>query len=357
MLNQLMQSCSNPVAFGVGGLLITLGAGLRPTGDIEIERLDAALDAIVPVTTKVERVAEGFKWPEGPIWVQSAYLLFAEIPSNSIRKWTPDGGVSVFMQPSGYAGQESFNGVEPGSNGMTLDTQGRLTIAGHAARNVYRLESPDPRGPRTVLGERYEGKRLNSPNDLVYRSDGSLYFTDPPYGLESQSDTDPKKELSFNGVFRIPNAISHPAGASPDDSKLQLIIEDLTRPNGIAFSPDEKYLYIAVSDRSRKVWMRYDVQADGTVANGSVLLDATSDTAEGSPDGIKVDRNGNLYGSGPGGLWIISAEGRHLGTVKIPEKVSNCNWGGADSRDLYITASSSVYRMRLPVAGVRPQPR
>jgi gluconolactonase len=354
MLNHLMQSCFDCVALGIGSLLVTVGAGLRRADDIEIERLDPALDAVVPSTTKVERVAEGFIWPEGPIWVHSGWLLFAEIPSNSILKWIPEAGVSVFMQPSGYSGQEPFNGKEPGSNGMTLDRQGRLTIAGHGARNIYRLDSLDPHGARTILAERYQGKRLSSPNDLVYRSDGSLYFTDPPYGLESQSDTDPKKELPFNGVFRIPRADSQAAGAPPDDSQLQLIIDDLTRPNGIAFSPDEKYLYIAVSDRSRKVWMRYDMQADGSVANGRVILDATSDTAEGSPDGIKVDQSGTLYGSGPGGLWIISPEGKHLGTVKTPEKVSNCHWGGADGKDLYITASSSVYRMRLPIAGVRP---
>jgi len=330
------------------------GSGFRHTGDIEIDRLDPSLDDIVPAAVKVERIAEGFKWPEGPIWVRSGYLLFAEIPSNSIRKWTPDGDVSVFMQPSGHSGPEPFKGPEPGSNGMTLDNQGRLAVAGHAARSVYRLESLEKGATRTTLAERYQGKRLNSPNDLVYHSDGSLYFTDPPYGLETQNDTDPKKELPFNGVFRIPNAVSHPAEAPPDDSKLQLVIETITRPNGIAFSPDEKYLYIAVSDRSNKVWMRYDVHADGSVADGRVLLDSTSNTAEGSPDGIKVDQRGNLYGSGPGGLWIIAPEGKHLGTVKIPEKVSNCNWGGADGRDLYITASSSVYRIRLAIQGVRP---
>jgi gluconolactonase len=354
MINPFIQPSFPSLTFGIGGFLLIAGAGFRSAGEIEIERLDPALDDIVPGEAKVDRIAEGFKWPEGPVWVNSGYLLFAEIPSNSIRKWTPDGKVSVFMQPSGYSGPEPFHGPEPGSNGMTLDNQGRLTAAGHAARNVFRLESLERGGTKTVLAERYQGKRLISPNDLVYLSDGSLYFTDPPYGLPTQSDTDPKNELPFNGVFRIPNATSHPAGAPPDDSKLQLIIRDLTRPNGIAFSPDEKYLYIAVSDRNRKIWMRYEAQADGSVANGRMLLDATSNTAEGSPDGIKVDRKGNLYGSGPGGLWIISADGKHLGTLRIPEKVSNCNWGGADGKDLYITASSSIYRIRLAIPGVRP---
>ena len=319
-----------------------------------IERLDPALDAIVPKEAVIEKVADGFKWTEGPVWIHAGYLLFAEIPSNRIMKWSPRGGVSLFLHPSGYLGSAPFGGREPGSNGMTLDPQGRLTVAGHARRDVYRLESLEKGATVTVLAEKYQGKRLNSPNDLVYKSDGSLYFTDPPYGLPSQSDRDPQKELTFNGVFRIPNAASHRAGAAPDDGKLQLIIKDLTRPNGIAFSPDERHLYIAVSDPAHKVWMRYDVKPDGTVANGRVFYDATSNTGEGAPDGIKVDRQGNLYGSGPGGLWIFSPEGKHLGVLKLPERMANCNWGDADAKTLYITASSGLYRVRLKIPGARP---
>jgi len=319
-----------------------------------IERLDPGLDAIVPADAVIEKLGDGFKWTEGPVWIHAGYLLFAEIPSNRIMKWSPRGGMSVFMHPSGYTGTEPFKGPESGSNGMTLDPQGRLTVAGHARRNVYRLESLEKGATLTVLAEKYEGKRLSSPNDLVYKSDGSLYFTDPPYGLPTQSDNDPQKELSFNGVFRVPNAASHRAGAPPDDGKLQLIIKDLTRPNGIAFSPDEKYLYIAVSDPAHKVWMRYDVQPDGSVANGKVFYDSTPDKAPGSPDGIKVDRKGNLYGSGPGGLWIFSPEGTHLGTLKLPENMANLNWGDADAKTLYIAASSSLYRVRLKIPGVRP---
>ncbi len=320
----------------------------------DVERLDHGLDAIVPENAKLEKLTDGFKWTEGPVWTREGFVLFAEIPSNRIMKWVPRGATTVFMQGMGYSGSEPFGGPEPGTNGMTLDAKGRLTVAGHAARTVFRLESLSPRAKRTILAERYEGKRLNSPNDLVYRADGSLYFTDPPYGLPTQSDQDPKKELSFNGVFRIPNALSHPEGAPPDDSKLQLIIKDLTRPNGIAFSPDQKVLYIAVSDPNHKVWMRYDVNPDGTVKNGRVFFDATSDKADGGPDGIKVDKEGNLYGSGPGGLWIFSPQGRHLGTVKISERMANLNWGDADGKTLYITASSSLYRIRLKIAGVRP---
>ncbi len=320
----------------------------------DVVRLDHGLDAIVPENAALEKLTDGFKWTEGPVWTREGYVLFAEIPSNRIMKWVPGGKTTVFMQGMGYSGKAPFGGPEPGTNGMTLDAKGRLTVAGHARRDVFRLESLAEGAKLTVLAERYEGKRLNSPNDLVYRSDGSLYFTDPPYGLPTQSDNDPKKELTFNGVFRIPNALSHPAGAPPDDSKLQLIIKDLTRPNGIAFSPDQKVLYIAVSDPNHKVWMRYDVNSDGTVSNGRVFFDATSDKADGGPDGIKVDKEGNLYGAGPGGLWIFSPQGRHLGTVKIPERMANLNWGGEDSKTLYITASSSLYRIHLKIAGVRP---
>ncbi|HEV2176267.1 MAG TPA: SMP-30/gluconolactonase/LRE family protein [Terriglobia bacterium] len=319
-----------------------------------IERLDPALDRIVPLDAKIEKLADGFKFTEGPVWTHSGFLLFADIPNNRIMQWTPPGALSVFMQPSGYTGAEPFKGKEPGSNGQTLDLQGRLTVAGHARRNVWRLESLDPGAPITVLADRYEGKRLNSPNDLVYKSDGSVYFSDPPYGLETQNDSDPKKELPFNGVFRIRDAARHPAGAPPDPSKLDLLVRDLTRPNGLAFSPDEKYLYVAVSDHAHKVWMRYDVEPDGTLAGGQVFFDATSVAAEGSPDGVKVDRQGNIYSAGPGGVWILSPEGKHLGTVKPGEKVANLNWGDADGRTLYITASTSLCRIRLEISGIRP---
>jgi gluconolactonase len=317
-------------------------------------RLHPGLDAIVPPDARIEKVATGFTWTEGPLWTHQGYLLFADIPGNRIMKWTPDGALAVFMQPSGYTGGEPFKGPEAGSNGMTLDRRGRLVIAQHAGRKVVRLESLAPGAPLTVLAERYQGKRLNSPNDLVYRSDGSLYFTDPPYGLPTQSDSDPQKELPFNGVFRIPGALTHRAGAPPDDARLQLLIRDLPRPNGIAFSPDEKYLYVDNSEGSRKIWMRYEVKPDGSVANGRLFYDATSDTSAGGPDGMKVDRKGNVYGAGPAGVWIFSPDGEHLGTLKMPEVVANCHWGDADGRTLYITASTSVYRIRLKIPGVRP---
>lgn len=319
-----------------------------------IERLEPGIDAIIGPHARLEKVAGGFKWTEGPVWIHSGFLLFAEIPSNRILKLTPGGKVTTFLHPSGYQGKAPYGGPESGSNGMTLDSRGRLTVAGHARRDVFRLESLRPGAQLTILADHYEGKRLNSPNDLVYRSDGSLYFTDPPYGLRTQGDNDPAKELPFNGVFRIPHATSHPAGAPPDNAHLQLIIRDLTRPNGIAFSPDQKYLYVSVSDPAHKVWMRYDVNPDGTVSHGKVFFDATSEKARGGPDGIKVDRDGNLYGAGPGGVWILSPQGQHLGTIKVPEIVANCTWGGAHGKTLYVTASTSVYRIRLKIPGVRP---
>ena len=318
----------------------------------EIQRLDPALDHLVPAGAKLERVATGFlKWTEGPVWTREGSLLFAVIPANRIMRWTPGKDAEVFMEPSGYTGSAPYGGPEPGSNGMTLDSDGRVSVAGHARRNVWRMETLDPHGTITVLADSYQGKKLSSPNDLVYRSDGSLYFTDPPYGLPTQEDNDPLKELQANGVYRIPNARQHEAGAAPDRDKLQLIIKDLPRPNGIAFSPDEKTLYIA--DSGKRVWMRYDVHADGSVGDGKLLLDASTEKAPGSPDGIRVDKNGNIYGSGPGGVWIISPEGKHLGTIKVPERVSNVAWGDADGKTLYITASTSLYRIKLSATGVR----
>ena len=317
-----------------------------------IERLDPALNEIVPSDAKIELLASGFTWTEGPIWTRDGYLLFADIPSNTIRKLGADGKVSIFMQPSGYTGSAPYGGPEPGSNGMTLDHKGRLTVAGHAARNIWRLESLDPHGPKTILADMYQGKRLNSPNDLVYRSDGSLYFTDPPYGLRTQDETDHAIELQVNGVYRIPAAEAQKPGAEPNRSQLQLLIKDLKRPNGIVFSPDEKFLYVA--NTLPKIWMRYPVNQDGSLGPGKVFFDADADTRLGSPDGMKVDRKGNLYSTGPGGVWIFSPAGKHLGTIDLPGSTANMNWGDADGKTLYITESDNVLRIRLSVPGVRP---
>lgn len=318
---------------------------------VKVDRMDPGFDAIVPANAAVERVATGFTWVEGPVWIPEGYLLFAEITSNSIRKLTPDGNVSIFMQPSGYKGAAPYSGKEPGSNGMTLDAKGRLTVAGHAQRDVWRLESLDPRAQVTVLADSYQGKKLNSPNDLVYAKDGSLYFTDPPYGLPTQGDSDPIKELQVNGVYRVPRALQQKPGAAPARDQLQLVSKDLPRPNGIAFSPDQKYLYVDNSG-PQKIWMRYQVKEDGSLTNGKVFYDASSDKRPGGPDGMKVDSLGNVYSTGPGGIWIFSPEGKPLGVILIPERTANLNWAGSDHKTLYITASSSIYRIKLKVPGI-----
>ena len=321
-----------------------------------VERLDPAIDRLVPKQAKLERVASGFKWTEGPLWLPTNKLIFAEIPSNSIRVFTPGVGVSTFMQPSGYKGSSPYGGPEPGSNAMTLDSRGRLTVAGHAQRDVWRLESMDAKGQVTLLADSYQGKKLNSPNDLAYKSDGSLYFTDPPYGLRTQSDTDPEKQLQISGVYRIPGASSQKPGEAPARDTLQLLVRDLPRPNGIAFSPDEKYLYVDNSE-PKMFWMRYTVKADGTLATPKLLCEAGIYTHHGAPDGLKVDQRGNIYSAGPGGVWILSPAGKHLGTIDTPGPVGNVAWGGTDFKTLYIAAGPDLYRIVLNVPGDHPHGR
>ena len=321
---------------------------------VVVERFDPAANDIVPEAPTLQRLATGYTWTEGPVWTHDGYLLFAEIPSNTIREVVPGRPATVFLHPSGYLGSAPFHGREPGSNGMTLDALGRLTVAGHGQRDVYRVESlGDPAAAHTILADRYQGKRLNSPNDLVYRSDGSLYFTDPPYGLPTQSDTDAGKELRVNGVYRLPAAVDQEPGAPPRRDALQLLVGDLPRPNGIAFSPDEQYLYVDNSG-ARKIWMRYPVKPDGTLGAGTVFYDASAEPRPGNPDGMKVDRTGNVYSAGPGGVWIFSPAGKHVATILVPEVVSNVNWGGLDGKSLFITATTSVYQIDLKVPGVRP---
>jgi gluconolactonase len=337
----------------LAGLAGCLGAQNPRQEPATVERLSPEIDRIVPKGAVLEKLADGFKWTEGPVWIPAGYLLFAEIPSNRILKWTPNAGVSVFLTPSGYKGSEPYGGPEPGSNGMTLDQRGRLTVAGHAQRDVWRMETMNPHGTITILADHFQGKRLNSPNDVVYKSDGALYFTDPPYGFRTQSDSDKDKELAFNGVYRLPGAASAAPGSAPQNAKLIRLAVDLPRPNGIAFSPDEHVLYVNNSE-PKKIWMKYPVQADGTVGAGSLFFDATSDKRPGSPDGMKVDQAGNIYSTGPGGIWIFSPAGKHIGTIDIPEKAANVAWGEADAKTLYITASTGLYRIRLDSQGIRP---
>jgi len=302
-----------------------------------VERRAPELDRIVPRGAIVERVAHGFGYTEGPIWMPEGYLLFGDLRHNVIRKWDPSVGASVVRTRTGYADADTPPGAGMGSNGMTLDGEGRLTICEPGNRRVTQMEED---GAITVLADRYDGKRLNSPNDVVYRSDGSLYFTDPPHGLPGE-DSNPKKELAFNGLYRVA------AG------KIQLLSRDMTRPNGLAFSPDEKYLYVANSDPKQKIWMRYEVLPDGDIQGGSVFLDLTREPGQ-PPDGMKVDIQGNLYLTGPGGLWIVSASGRILGVIRTEKEPANCAWGGPDGRSLYLTACGDIYRIHLAIPGVLP---
>ena len=309
--------------------------------NVEVIRSDPALDAIVPSNPKVFKLAEGFKFTEGPVWDRKGgYLLFSDPNNNTIYKYSPEGNgqLTVFREKSGYEGADIAEYGQPGSNGLTFDRQGRLTINQHGNRRVVRLESE---GKLVVLADKFEGKRLNSPNDLVYRSDGTLYFTDPPFGLPKFFD-DPRKELPFSGVFAV------------KDGNLKLVTKDFTGPNGIAFSPDEKYLYVGDWDEKKKVVMRYEVQPDGSVNNGKIFFDMTSAPGEDALDGMKIDKAGNLYVSGPGGLWIISPEGRHLGTIIPPKHPHNFAWGDADGKTLYLCARSGLYRIKLNIEGVRP---
>jgi gluconolactonase len=271
----------------------------------------------------LERIATGFEFTEGPVWHDGA-LLFSSPNTNTIYRWTPNGVITVFRSKSGYTGTDIGRYHQPGSNGLTFSPDGLLTICQHGNRRVIRV---NPHGDTTVLADRYDGRRLNSPNDLVYRSDGTLFFTDPPFGLPHPDES----ELGFSGVYRV------------RDGEVSLLTAELMGPNGLAFSPDERWLYVGNWDFERIVVMRYDPDT----GEGSVFYDMTAPDAEDAIDGMKVDPEGNLYVCGPGGIWVLSPEGEHLDTIRLPESPHNLAWGDEDGRALYITALTSVYRLRL----------
>jgi gluconolactonase len=297
-----------------------------------IERLDPALDQLLPPHAVIEKLAGGFEWSEGPVWVKrGGYLLFSDVPNNVVFKWEPGIGTSEYLFPSGYTG-EAKRGGEPGSNGLTLDRKGRLVLAQHGDRQIGRQTKE---GNIIPLARFYQYRRFNSPNDLVYHSNGDLYFTDPPYGLE-KNNADPAKELNFNGVYRLT-----PKG------EVHLLITDLSFPNGIALAPDERTLYVAISDPKRPVIMAYSLR-EGKASHGGVFFDCAPlmPGRKGLPDGLKVDIHGNLWATGPGGVLVISPQGKHLGTINTGEATANCAFGGKNGSTLYITADMYLCRVQ-----------
>lgn len=300
-----------------------------------IERLDAGLDKYVGADTKIEVLAGGFTWTEGPVWVpddRGGHLLFSDIPRNSIFSWSESGGVDLFLQPSGYTGV-TYYGLEPGSNGLTLDRLGRLTACEHGDRRVSVLTRG---GGKRTLVDSYQGRRLNSPNDLTFDSAGDLYFTDPPYGLPERAD-DPRRELDFCGVFRL----------SPDGN-LTLLTKQLTRPNGIGLSPDQKTLYVAQSDPALPIWMAFPINDDKSVGEGKVIGNAAEAMKQfpGLPDGLAVHPDGTVFGSGPGGIYVMQPDGKLLGRIITARRTSNCTFD-TEAKTLYITADDFLCRVKL----------
>jgi gluconolactonase len=298
-----------------------------------IERLDPRLDAIVPADAELEVLSEGHEWVEGPVWVPELQsVLYSDIPNNAVYRWSEGSGASLWLQPAGYTGDAPREG-ESGSNGLALDTQGRLILAQHGDRRIARLTASwdDPQPSFETLAGEFEGRRFNSPNDVAVRSNGDFYFTDPPYGLQGGNEP---QELDFQGVYR-----------RAADGSVTLLVDDLSRPNGIAFSPDESVLYVANSDGANQpVVMAYDVQPDGGLANGRVFFDSWG-------DGMAVDQQGNVYVTGPGGgVLIINPDGEHLGSLLTGERTANATFGD-DGSTLYIANDMHLLRIRLSVKG------
>jgi gluconolactonase len=319
------------LAFGTGAT-----AQENPAPPEPIARsLDARFEELVPKGMKLEKIVDGHEWVEGPVWMpDGGYLLFSDVPRNAIYRWKEGEGEAVFLRRSGYSGWWPSRARGRGSNGLTLDREGRLVLTRQGNREIARREKD---GRITVLVQRYQGKRLNSPNDLVYHSSGDLYFTDPPFGLAKRS----AKELPHQGVYRLDRT-----------GELTLVIDDLSAPNGIAFSPDERTLYVSNSDPRRMVWMAYDVDAAGRVDRGRVLFDGTRTLAgrPGAPDGLKVDAQGNIFAAGPGGVYVFTAKGTLLGWFDLADYVGNVAWG-EDGATLFIAANAAVYRVRLATWG------
>ena len=308
-------------------------------------KLDAALKVndpklleIISSPIRLEILGEGYEWAEGPLWLPNENkLIFSDIPNNSIFEWTEKGGIKLYLKPAGYTGTTERGG-ETGSNGLILNSTGELVLCQHGDRRMAKMNAPltKPKADFITLADNFEEKKLNSPNDAVYHKNGDLYFTDPPYGLEFRME-DPAKELDFQGVFKVDKT-----------GKITLLTKEISRPNGIAFSPDYQKLYVASSDPEKAIWMVYDVDKNGLLANGKVFFDVTDQNTEvnGNPDGMKVHPNGWIFASGPGGVLIFTPDGKHLGTIVTGEKTANCAFN-SDFSELFITADSYLFRIKL----------
>lgn len=305
-----------------------------------VERLDPALDAVIAENEVPEVIAEGHDWTEGPLWIaEQNMLLFSDIPKNSIFRWTEKNGEELYLKPSGYTQEEPSESSEPGSNGLLVDKDGNLVLCQHGDRRIARMKAPlhQPAPEFVSIAESYEGKKFNSPNDAVYKSNGDLYFTDPPYGLPKRMD-DPGKEIPFQGVYRV-----------TPEGRVTLLTDSLTRPNGIAFSPDEKTLIVANSDPDKAIWYAYTLTDTDSVTGGKILFDATSYVKAGDkglPDGLKIARDGTIFATGPGGVWILDTGGKVLGRIRIPEATSNCALAD-DGKTLYMTSDMYVIRLKM----------
>ena len=312
---------------------------LYPTlGSTEYD--DPRFEKLIPKGANLEVLATGFDWSEGPVWIkEGSFLIFSDVPQNTVFKWSEKEGISVFLKPSGYTGLATYS-KESGSNGLTVDDKGRLISCEHGDRRVSAM--PLSGGGKITLADRYQGKRFNSPNDVVqHAGNGSYYFTDPPYGLPKNAD-DPTREIDAFGVYRI-----------APDGVVTMVIKNLTRPNGLAFSPDGRTLYVAQSDPERAVLMAYPVEKDGDLGEGKLFYDATplvKKGLKGLPDGLKVDQSGNIWTTGPGGVLALSPEGTLLGRILTGQATANCAWGD-DGSTLYVTADSYLCRIRTSVKG------
>jgi len=304
-----------------------------------LEKNDAALDNIMAPGTKAEIIAEGFEWSEGPLWIaKQNMLLFSDVPMNTIYKWTEAKGKEVYLKPSGYTGTIPSTCKEPGSNGLTLDKEGNLILCQHGDRQMGKMDAPldKPQAKYITLANKYNGKRFSSPNDCVYNSSGELFFTDPPYGLFTQDDTDAAKEIKYNGVYKVKK-----------NGEVVLLVDSITRPNGLAFFPGEKKLLIASSDPAKPVWYIYDVAGDALI-NGKIFYDASAHDKNwnGLPDGLKIDKKGNVFATGPGGLYIFNSAGKKLGMMHFDDATSNCALS-PDEKTLYVTNDMYVLRIKM----------